>query len=240
MREVGINDFQRYYRSVVEDRLGVIEWSTLVDRLTIHETSFKRHPASFRLVEDVVIPKLIEQSAEMPRLSVWSAGCASGEETYSLAIAINRALRNHTDEYYFGVTGTDISAQSVKLARAGRYSLAAVANSLGAGALEEYFEGEGDDHVRVKSSLKRRVCFSTLNLVSEAPYPLSTMDIIYCQNVLIYFPLQLRESLLKRFMSYLKPGGFLILGVGEMTGWSMDGLKRVDYPDTLAYQRTTE
>lgn len=235
MRELGVTDFDYYYELVTSTRQGAVEWSHLLDRLTIHETCFNRHPASFRLIEEHYLPELLRQSSEVVNLKAWSVGCASGEESYYLAMVLDRVLKVYPGKSYYGVMGSDISLESLAIARSGTYSQQRLAG-LDAFTLRHYFEQEIGGY-RVKQSLRQRVAFSQLIVQQLKQAPFEKMDIIFCQNLLIYFSQQRRQEIVTVLADFLKPGGVMVLGVGEVVGWQPEGLESMKIKDTLAYRK---
>ena len=235
MRELGVTDFEHYYEMVTSPRQGQVEWSRLLDHLTIHETRFNRHPASFRLLEEHYLPALLQQSTDIVNVKAWSVGCASGEEAYYLAIVLDRALKAHPGKTYYGVMGSDVSLDTLALARGGSYPQARLAG-LDAFTLKHYFEQQGEDY-HVTDSLRQRVAFSQLNVQNLMQAPFEKMDIIFCQNLLIYFSQQRRQEIVTALATFLKPSGVMILGVGEIVGWQPEGLESMKIKDTLAYRK---
>jgi type IV pilus assembly protein PilK len=236
MRELGITDFQRYYELVTSSQQGLVEWSRLLDRLTIHETRFNRHPASFRLIEEhYLAPLLQQQSSKVISVNAWSVGCASGEEAYSLAIVLDRVLAAHQTKGYYGVIGSDVSLESLAQARSGCYPKQRL-SGLDDTTLRKYFEHDGEGY-RVVDKLRQRVAFSQLNVLSLEQAPFEKVDIVFCQNLLIYFSQQRRHDIVATLTHFLKPGGLLILGVGELIGWHPAGVEPLKFEDTLAYRK---
>lgn len=239
MRELGLTDFQRYYELVCSPRSGQVEWSKLLDRLTIHETRFNRHPASFRLIEEYYLPMLLRNRGDViSSVQAWSVGCASGEEAYTLAMVLDRALTSRGGKGYFGVIGTDISLASLAEAKRARYAPSRLAQ-LDAETRERYFtftEGE----YQVVDKIRERVGFSQLNVQQIGRAPLARADIIFCQNLLIYFSREKRRRIVQELVGFMKPGALLVLGVGELVGWKPAELRKLEFDDTLAYQKVME
>lgn len=136
MRELGIGDYHSYYRQVTDGPRGAVEWATLLDRLTVQETRFFRHPPSFELLERYLGERLRREGMPRP-WALWSVGCSSGEEPYSLAMCAAQVLRGQEREDFFGVTGTDISLHALQRARQANYP-ARKLEQLEAGLVERY------------------------------------------------------------------------------------------------------
>lgn len=236
MREIGCSSYQEYFEKLTQGRGGLVEWSTLVDRLTVHETRFFRHPPSMDLIRAYALAK--EPDAQGKRISIhaWSAGCSTGEEAYTLAMVIDRALREREVTGYFGVTGTDISQPALGFAREGLYPQRRT-KDLPADFVEEYFTVSGAERFRVCDRLRKRTCFARMNILDTASERIGKMDIIYCQNLLIYFARSRREGIVNDMVEHLLPGGLLILGSGELVGWRHPNMQKVNSVHTLAYRR---
>lgn len=234
MRELGVQDYASYYRQVTDGPRGAVEWSTLLDRLTVQETRFFRHPASFELLSDYLRGR-IEAGLARP-LEIWSVGCSSGEEPYSLAMLAAEALGGTERPDYFGVTGTDISLSALAKAREGRYGARRL-EQLEAALVERYFQVQDDGRYKIVPSLAARVCCARLNVLELAKAPISGMDVIFCQNLLIYFRRWRRREILNRLAERLAPGGLMVLGVGEVVGWQHPDLDPVPNEQVLAFTR---
>src|SRR5690606_35412938 len=130
-------------------------------------------------------------------LSLWSVGCSSGEEPYSMAMIAAEVLRDGSSSLNFGVTGTDLSLNALAQARAGLYSPRRM-EQLNAELLERYFLPQADGRFKVVPSLAARVCCARLNVLELAQAPLTGMDVIFCQNLLIYFRRWRRREILNR------------------------------------------
>ncbi|SDI27303.1 protein-glutamate O-methyltransferase [Pseudomonas panipatensis] len=233
MRELGIGDYASYYRQVTDGPRGAVEWSTLLDRLTVQETRFFRHPASFELLADYLRQRL--EGLGRP-LALWSVGCSSGEEPYSLAMVAAEALREMALPGLFGVTGTDISLNALNKAREALYP-ARKLDDVEAGLVQRYFQVQADGRYRVEPGLAERVCCTRINVLELAQAPMSGMDVIFCQNLLIYFRRWRRREILNRLAERLAPGGLLVIGVGEVVDWQHPALEPVANERVLAFTR---
>ena len=234
MRKVGCQDYREYYNHLSGEHLQIREWSLLVDQLTVHETCFFRHESSLKLVEEVVIPSVFECRQS---LNAWSVGCATGEESYSLAMLVDDYCAAQGSARYFGVTGTDISLPSLKHAREGLY-LDRRLRDIRTAFQDRYCLSETDSRFRISPDLRKRVCFSQLNLRDIEKAPFSNLDLVFCQNLLIYYHRERRVQIVNQLAECLRPAGVLVLGPGELLDWQHPNMEKVRYPDTLAYRRT--
>ena len=234
MRELGIAAYDDYYRVVGAGISGRVEWVRLLDRLTIQATRFFRHPPSFALLEAFVSEFV--QAAKGNSLTLWSLGCASGEEAFSMAISTADVLSRQGHPMTFALTGTDISSEALRQARQGTYGPQRLAG-VSPERRERYFRAREDGSFEVAAWLAERLCFARLNVLELGQAPLHGLNVIFCQNLLIYFRRWLRRDLLNQLVQRLAPGGLLVLGVGEVSNWSHPQLVPVDHPEVLAFTR---
>lgn len=193
-------------------RSSNVEYDGLIEGLLTQETSFFRYPAVFEAFQRKVLPELhMKKFWENPRsLRIWSAGCATGEEPYSIAISVADALM-FAEAWNVEILATDISKNALKQAQDGVYPSRSLAH-LSPRQLESYFTMSGNEH-EIKPRIRRMVSFAPMNL-AQAVY-LGRLDCIFCMNVMIYFSEARRNSLIQHFYEYLEPGGYLFLGHSE-------------------------
>jgi type IV pilus assembly protein PilK len=239
MREIGCASYQEYFEKLNSGASSLVEWSTLVDRLTVHETRFFRHPASTDLVHEKVLSLQPDLDTGVVSVQAWSAGCSTGEEAYTLAMVIDQALQARRGAAYMGITATDISQPALMVGRKGIYPGRRV-KGIDPKLLQEYFEPLDRDRYQVCERLRKRICFARMNIVDSKQGPLGQMDIIYCQNLLIYFDRERRETIVNNMAEHLRPGGLLILGAGEFVGWKHPSMEKISCSRTLAYQRRVD
>ncbi|WP_246026344.1 CheR family methyltransferase [Saccharospirillum alexandrii] len=231
MRELGFTDYLDYYRYIRSGDAGLIEWNCLIDRVTVQETRFFRDPAAFALARDFLTRRVHEVTRP---LSIWSVGCSTGEETYSLAMMTADLLRRECDQIrHFGVTGTDVSSRALETARQGVYPARRV-EMLDKRLIERFFSPQVGQY-RVAPALQERVCFTRLNVLELSRSPMKELDLIYCQNMLIYFRKWRRKEIVSELAKRLAKGGMLVLGLGEVVDWKMPELTRVPGERALAY-----
>ncbi len=236
LRELGLDSYASYYQQVTDGPRGAVEWSHLMDRLTVQETRFFRHPASYEHLAGYLHERL-EQLERGRAWQLWSVGCSSGEEAYSLAVVAAEVQREAGLEgRRFGVTGTDLSLSALARAREGRYGARRV-GELPAELLERYFLDQSDGSYQVCESLRERVCFARLNVLELERAPQRGMDVIFCQNLLIYFRRWRRREILSRLVERLVPAGLLVIGVGEVADWRHPQLQPVADERVLAFTR---
>ena len=209
MRARGVHTYADYSRVLDTDAR---EYDLLLDALTINVTKLFRNWDTFQAIDTLVVPALWARPDAT--LRIWSAGCATGEEAYSLAILMHRYAVGRDEGAQLGrvtVMGTDIDRASLDAARRGAYAEPAFADTPPA-LRARYFSPEAP-HV-VDPDVRRLVQFTHRDLLREPP-PASDVHLITCRNVLIYFDRGTQEMLFQRFHDALVPGGFLVLGKVE-------------------------
>jgi chemotaxis methyl-accepting protein methylase len=232
MRACGVHTYDDY-RALLSRSPG--EYERLRDALTINVTRFYRNAETWNLLRRTVLPALFDQ----PRVEVrvWSAGCASGEEPYTLAMLaadlLDQAGRSG-ELSRLTIDATDIDRASLDRARAASYRIEGLAE-LPAELMRAYIEAAGDQR-RVTERVRRRVQVRPHDLIRENP-PRTDYDLILCRNVVIYFDRPMQERLFEAFTNALVPGGYLVLGkVETLFGVARDRLVLVD-PRERVYRR---
>ncbi len=188
------------------------EYESLVERLLTQETSFFRYPEVFDALETRILPDVQERKFwDNPRtLRIWSAGCSTGEEPYSIAITVCDALK-FAEAWEIEILATDISRRALRHAERGAYAKRSLEN-MPPVRLENYFT-PAKHGFQVKPRIRRMISFVQMNLV-ESVY-VGKIDCIFCMNVLMYFSEPRRLTILRRFYDALEPGGYFLLGHSE-------------------------
>jgi chemotaxis protein methyltransferase CheR len=203
----------------------------IIDALTTNETSWFRDREPFAALTDVVIPELVKSRSAARKVRIWSAASSSGQEAYSLAMTLQENL---PPGWSYEIMGTDISTEMVKRAETAEYSQVEVNRGLPASQLVQYFERAGA-HWRVTQALRRNVSFRLLNLTTPLP-AMQPFDVIFLRNVLIYFDVATKRTVLQNAAKLLKPDGWLFLGAAETTIGIDDNYERVAAGRTSAYR----
>lgn len=237
MRELDMVDFQEYYDYITSGRGGAVEWDRLLHHLTVHETRFLRHESVLALIVERYLPASTAKCGTSPKtIHVWSVGCSTGEEPYSVAMAIDDHMSRLGCSYYLGITASDISRSAIATGRKGIYSKQQL-RDVDPRWLHNYFDEIEVGKFQVTRELRNRVCFNQLNILDMGQAPIGKMDIVLCQNLLIYFDREQRIEIANTLADHLVPGGLLVLGVGELVNWGHPHLHRYHYANTLAFQR---
>ncbi|MBD3242619.1 MAG: hypothetical protein GF331_18660, partial [Chitinivibrionales bacterium] len=230
------HDFSSYKRSTIERRVqrrmsvhGIVkapdylsflhensqEAQLLFQELLISVTSFFRDPEAFAVLQDKYLPPIIEQWPEDREFRVWDAGCATGEEAYSIAIVIDEIRRRLNKSFDIRIFATDLDAQAVEQARRGTYP-ASIAVDLSPERLQRYFVGEDTHSYTIRKEIRDMMIFAQQNMLSDPPFV--HLQMVVCRNVLIYLQTNLQERLLPLFHHALAPDGLLFLGSSESVG----------------------
>jgi chemotaxis protein methyltransferase CheR/type IV pilus assembly protein PilK len=170
------------------------------------------------------------------QIDLWSVGCATGEEPYSLAMLVDALIKDSGVDRYYGVTGTDISMPALGKARAGIFNERRIL-SVPEAYRGRYFLPVEKNRFQITPSIRDRVCFSRLNMLKLAEAPMRDIDVIFCQNVLIYFKRWRKHDIANKLSERLAVGGLLVFGVGELLDWTHPDMERVQFDDTLAFVR---
>jgi chemotaxis protein methyltransferase CheR len=217
-------------------RKSNVEYEALLEGLLTQETSFFRYPSVYEAFEKRVLPELhVKKFWKNPRtLRIWSAGCSTGEEPYSIAITIADSL-SFSDSWNVEILATDVGRHALKHAERGIYT----GRSLGSVSAERLAANFTPVHggQQVKPRLRQLVTFAQMNLAS-AVY-VGRMDMIFCMNVLIYFTEERRRALVQRFYDTLEPGGYLFLGHSESISKMPVKFQAIVLNDCILYRKPT-
>jgi len=210
---------------------------SVIEALTTHETSFFRDPAAYNALGDVVLPALIKRRARQRTLSIWSAGCSTGQEAYSVALLLRERFPELAT-WNVRIWGTDVARSVVERAKEGRYTELEVRRGLSAAACEKYFVKVGQQF-QLCEAVRRMVRWDAMNLTTTWP-PLAPVDLLLMRNVMIYFSAELRSVTLARAAAHLSSDGYLLLGTSETTfGSSREFIPNLVQGTTL-YRRVSK
>lgn len=210
VRKLGLNNFSEYCDYLVNNHAD--EFTNFINAITTNLTSFFREKHHFDYLRDVVIPDLLIRNAATKQIRIWSAGCSTGEEPYSLAMTL---LENVPANWDIRILATDLDTQVLQFAADGVYPEDRVAE-LPIEILKRWFmKGKfSSENVRVKTELQAIIQFKYLNLMEE--WPMKTpFDVIFCRNVLIYFNRETKSRLAKRYAQLLVSKSWLFIGHSE-------------------------
>lgn len=215
LRALSLTSFQDYYDLVAADPAGD-ELTHLLDCISTNKTDFFREPQHFEFLREQILPEL----APVKRLRIWSAACSSGEEPYTIAMTIADAVDN-LRLWDCRILASDISTQVLAKAAAGIYDEDRVAGLPADLVRRHFLKGSGAHagKVKVKPHLAGVITFRRINLMDDR-YPIkSSLDAIFCRNVMIYFDRSTQERVVNKLHDYLRPGGWLLIGHSESLQW---------------------
>lgn len=237
LNELAQGDLERLLRSLQASPETAPIWQKLFHALAIGESYFFRHRDHFELFRNYILPTLIPQRRQNSHLylNLWSAGCATGEETYSIAIALYEYLPD-LPRWTINLIGTDINTVALQTAQRGVYRNWSFRHT-DPDFRQTYFAQEAGS-LQIKPSIRSLVSFRYNNLLSAPPVP--QLDVIFCCNVLIYFEESRIQQVEDMFFDALIPGGWLILGQGESIRFQRKRWMTHILSDTVIYQKPTQ
>ena len=212
VRTLHFSNFREYYRYLLYHKNREEELTSIIDIITVNETYFFREQNQLKTFSEEILPELKDINKDKKRLRVWSAGCSTGEEPYTIGILVLE--KGYFQNWNIEIFGSDINQRVLQAARSGIYRK----NSFRATEpyfLRKYFREE-DNISRISDNVKKYVNFSHLNLLDPFKVKLvGTVDVIFCRNVLIYFDYPSRKKVIDMFYERLADGGYLLLGHAE-------------------------
>ncbi len=214
LRHLRLSDFKQYCERIKNEQDGD-EVAQLINAITTNLTSFFRESYHFDYLYNILIPELKGAQPNKRKLRVWSAGCSSGEEPYSIAATLNH-LGLVAEGWDVGILATDIDSNVLALGASGVYSMDQLKTVPEQYLQSGFLRGKGRSYgkVRVKQAVRDLVEFSHLNLNSSWSLP-ESVDIVFCRNVIIYFDKESKKKLVNRIADNLNPGGYLFIGHSE-------------------------
>ncbi|MDF0555720.1 CheR family methyltransferase [Kamptonema sp. UHCC 0994] len=246
MKTINLSIPEKYYQLLEADtEQSQREWRSLIVLLTTNESYFLRDRGQFKLLEKVILPELIEYKNQlknasdlMRSLRIWSAGCSTGEEPYSLAILIQKLIPDW-EQWNILILGTDINEEALEKAKQGTYSHWSF-RLVNPELQQRYFNQHKTEWI-VEDKLIKNVKFRYGNLVKD-DYPnmlddINNMDLILCRNVFVYFESQSIAIVLKKFYNTLRSGGYLMTSHAELHGQSLGQFQAKIFPESVVYQR---
>jgi len=229
-----LGSFHEYYKYLRFNLRGTSELDEAIDLLTINETYFFRQEYQLRAFHDEILRRLADQNARKKRLSIWSAGCSTGEEAYTIAMLVQESgLFKGWD---VRIIGSDISRRSVAAARRGVYQRPSF-RTTSETRQRNFFRAE-QDGVHVADPVKKLCHFGRLNLLDGGNAAIvGVMDVVFCRNVLIYFDARSRRRVIDNLYDRLVPGGYLLLGHSESLLNVSTAFELVHLKEDLVYRR---
>jgi len=237
LEKLEFQSFEQYYDFLQANKHSK-EWKELFDIITINESFFFRAPEQLEVLQKYIIPEIIQNKKDNDAtVRIWSAGCSTGEEPYSIAITIDEYLKSHYDKVKFQILASDINTTTLKKAKRGLYNNYAVKN-LPIEILSKYFT-ISDNGYMINDNIKNMVRFANINLFDENQVKIAhNVDIIFCENVLIYFDIPSKEKTVALLYDILSPNGYLILGYSESLHGISKDFSLIHFPKVIVYKKT--
>ena len=211
-KELNFDSFQKYFYFLQYDPRAEAEFDQIYDLVTTNETYFFREPAQLAAFADEIVPEILERKT-VKKIRIWSAGCSSGEEPYSIAMLLSEA--GYYERAAFEIFASDINQQVLAKARRGHYRESAFRATDGP-LRDKYFTRNDDGSWHIHDDIRNRVSFGRLNLYDEPRVSLlGHLDVIFCRNVIIYFDDQSKKVVVSNFYNRLTDAGYLLLGHSE-------------------------
>lgn len=212
------------------------ELLSFIDFATTNFTSFFRNPKQFEILANVVLPEIVKRNQDSKFIKLWSAGCSTGEEPFTLAMVVHDFLESKAlleAGWNFHITASDISLESLFTAKEGKFPKKSV-EKIEKKYLDKYFTSVGDDRI-LKDPVKRAVRFDYHNLIYDNG--IRDVDVVFCRNVLIYFDLDIQRKVLTNIHLSAKPSSFLFIGHSESLIGVYDGYKPQTSDNGIYYVR---
>ena len=236
MECLGVSDIDAYLAAFDDSINARAEWLALTDLLTVKETRFFRQPAAYDCLADYV-DTLVSQGPAPKEFSFWSAGCSTGHELYSMAMVVESVLSGRQPWLQWHGIGTDISFMAINRAQQGIYADSSV-KEVSDAYRDKHMERMEDQQWEMSEEIRARTHFFHSNLLHVNGAPFADFNIIFCQNVLIYFEREKQRWIIDQLVDRLRVGGLLILGAGEDVRWLNQSVRRLKWPGVCAYQKT--
>jgi len=235
VRALGLDDFDTYITSCVGPAAVEGELTNLLSALTTNVTHFFRERHHFELLTNEILPPLIERARAGGRVRLWSAGCSSGQEAYSIAMTLLDSCPDAA-KLNIKILATDIDPEILKLAKAAVYPDDAISDE-DRGLRNKYFDTATAGKISVKANVRQLVSFGQINLIANWPIK-GPFDVVFCRNVAIYFDKDTQANVLSNFCRVMAPEGYLMIGHSErLSGPSASELQSVG---VTAYRKKSQ
>ena len=235
VRELKLDSFEKYYYYLLYHANRESELEIIFDLLTVNETYFFREERQLHAFSEEIIPLIVEQKKDNRVLRIWSAGCSTGEEPYTIAMlcCASGLLR----DWEIDIFASDISQRVIQTARRGTFGQSSFRN-MPDGLQERYFEKLADNRYRINDGIKQMVTFGKVNLFDEHKTGiLNEVDLIFCRNVIIYFDVEAKKRVIETFYRKLRKNGFLLLGHAESLLSLSTKFKLTHFKNDMVYQK---
>lgn len=211
IQTLGYQNFDSFIHQLLTKR-NPSDIELVINKLTTNYTFFMREPAHFNFFQKTILPEMVRQHENDRTLTIWSAGCSSGEEPYTIAMYLKDYLGLRANQWDTKIYATDISQKALSSAKEGIYDLP---DTIPAEWKRRYFQLDAKSgRFQVIPEIRNQILFRTFNLMDPIRFP-TKFDVIFCRNVMIYFDQPTKDALVQRFHQATRPGGYLLIGHSE-------------------------
>lgn len=238
LKQLNLKNFAEYYYYLQYDAGRKEELNRLFEVITTNETSFYRNPPQLQVFQEQILTDVLNQQrkAGQKKLRIWSAGCSTGEEPYTLGIIIHEVLRGEVPAWDVRITANDLSERVLESARRGVYNDYTL-RTTPPEILGRYFAKQ-DSFYEVKPEIKKLILYHQINLSDPVQVKrVERSQIIFCRNVIIYFDDDMKKKVIGAFYDNLLPGGYLIIGHSESLHNISRAFKPIHYPGAIIYKK---
>ncbi|TIH12726.1 protein-glutamate O-methyltransferase CheR [Marinifilum sp. JC120] len=238
LKELNLKNFGEYYSYLQYDPGKKAELNKLFEVITTNETSFYRNPPQLKVFQTKVLPAILDElrKKRRKRLRIWSAGCSTGEEPYTLSMIIHDVLGAEVNSWDIKITANDLSERVLKSARRAVYSEYSL-RTTPKDKIAKFFDKDGKQY-KVKPNIKQLVSFGQINLSDRMQVKrVERSEIVFCRNVIIYFDEAMKKKVINAYYDNLVPGGYLIIGHSESLHNITRAFKPVHHPGAIIYQK---
>lgn len=239
LKELGLKSFGEYFYFLRYDPGRKRELNRLFEVVTTNETSFYRNPPQLKVFQDIILPEVLDAQRKTGRreLRIWSAGCSTGEEPYTLSIILHEVLRSEINAWDIRIAANDLSEGVLHSARRGvysDYSLRTTPKEI----VARYFEVEAGGRFKVVAGVRDLVQFGQINLSDRFQTKrVERSQIVFCRNVIIYFDEEMKRQVIGSYYDNLLPGGYLFIGHSESLHNLSRAFRPVHHPGAIVYKK---
>lgn len=237
LKKLNLKNFDEYYNFLRFDGSKSKEMKKLFEVITTNETSFYRNPPQLQVFQEKVLTDVLADCRKKgKKLRIWSAGCSTGEEPYTISMIIHEALKNEVSSWDIRITANDLSERVLESARKGVYNDYTL-RTTPADIAQRYFDMNNGTNT-IKPEVKKLVSFGQINLKDRTQIKrIERSQIVFCRNVIIYFDDEMKKQVINSYYDNLLPGGYLIIGHSESLHNITRAFKPIHYPGAIIYKK---
>lgn len=237
IKKLNLKNFDEYYNLLRFDPAKGAEMKKLFEVITTNETSFYRNPPQLKVFQEEVLGDVLASCRKKGRkLRIWSAGCSTGEEPYTISIIIHEMLKAELPNWDIRITANDLSERVLESARRGVYNDYTL-RTTPEEVVARYFDVDNGQN-KIRQEVKRLVSYGQINLRDRVQVKrVERSQIVFCRNVIIYFDDEMKKRVINAFYDNLLPGGYLIIGHSESLHNITRAFKPIHYPGAIIYQK---